>query len=461
MQAEPLSTSLRDVQETLIRSAALHIVAAASFGHLLTLRHRIKGPSVAVLFEVLGFLLFPTLPIAQLIRQCSLVISKKILRRNRSGSLSYYLCAFLGMHVVVCDRKNSTKSILELDHSKLRHKQGRYRILWLGRMAMLLLLVIQYCGTILLWVRRFRKAFGSELAMFSQVRMWDIDNKNLLIACGGLTSVLASLAISILNIEWAVQNEDTEVSEDAIELERSTISMLESGNPSTNPTIQLRSNAMSDPDDPLPLQSTNQSQMAKSFGHSIFFGFIGIGSWIQQFYCKFRALNHRLSQKLIRYYPLQLQWDLELAYLILLCFFIFFYHHDGFWGTLARDPSLIRQPAHIYNRLEYVLFHASFSFRVIPTLMKLYIAPAIILLLHQFLWMLVWPSFLKFVPRNLQAFLCELDFWFRSGRTIFSIALTNLMLFPLCLQIRFIVFDFRVINSLSLNDILEDRLTSI
>lgn len=55
----------------------------------------------------------------------------------------------------------------------------------------------------------------------------------------------------------------------------------------------------------------------------------------------------------------------------------------------------------------------------------------------------------KFIPKIFCRVVTELDFWLRSGRTVFSIPFMLLMMIlPLYVQIRFIKMDFAVIRRL-------------
>lgn len=64
------------------------------------------------------------------------------------------------------------------------------------------------------------------------------------------------------------------------------------------------------------------------------------------------------------------------------------------------------------------------------------------MLVHYFLWLAACLGVTKFVAEGGQDFLAELDFWFRSGRTILSLHLMLLSLLPVYLQCLFLRWDF-------------------
>jgi hypothetical protein len=80
--------------------------------------------------------------------------------------------------------------------------------------------------------------------------------------------------------------------------------------------------------------------------------------------------------------------------------------------------------------------------------MSLYL-PFIAILLHALLWFVASTGLARICPKIVGHMAVEVDFWLRSGRTIFSVPLALLMLLPVYFQIFFIRYDFQYLSRAS------------
>lgn len=137
------------------------------------------------------------LPLAQFLRQLRSTIALSFDRQRRG--LTFYASACCGMYTAKVEHTVETEPIIKTDPNQIYRRRASYNALWLGRVVVLLLLIVQYCGTAVLWLRRVRRAHT--------VRLWQIDTRNLDIVLGGLTAVISSLVISIINTEWMIEDQ--------------------------------------------------------------------------------------------------------------------------------------------------------------------------------------------------------------------------------------------------------------
>jgi hypothetical protein len=191
-----LSSSLRSVGETLIRPFALQFAAVATVGHLLSLRNSPYKRSTTLLLYMAEFLLFPMLPLAQLLRQLRSAIALSFDGRRRG--VTFYASACCRMYIVKSGQAVDAEPIIEIDPLKIQRKRALYDVLWLGRIVVLLALVVQYCGVV---VPSFRRQ------NYYRAKEWQIDIRNLVIALTGLIALISSLAISLINTEWKIESE--------------------------------------------------------------------------------------------------------------------------------------------------------------------------------------------------------------------------------------------------------------
>lgn len=96
----------------------------------------------------------------------------------------------------------------------------------------------------------------------------------------------------------------------------------------------------------------------------------------------------------------------------------------------------------MYHRFRDSLSYAGFGYPAhFITLFCL--LPFITILLHALLCLVASTRLIRFVPKLVSKTVAEVEFWFRSGRTVFSIPFLLLMLLPFYLQVHFIKGEFR------------------
>jgi hypothetical protein len=139
------------------------------------------------------------LPLAQVLRQLRSALVLYFDRQRRW--LTFYLSSCCGIYVAEPKTGHiiETRPLIQVDPSKTSRKRASYNTFWVGRVIVLLAVSTQYCGIVLLWYRRARYAY--------KIGVWEIDTRNLQMACGGLVAVVISLAISFLNIDWTVKDQ--------------------------------------------------------------------------------------------------------------------------------------------------------------------------------------------------------------------------------------------------------------
>jgi hypothetical protein len=444
---------LRSVKETIVRSVATHIVTSASYGHLMSLQRVSSGRSrgeILLLVAVVGFFLFPTLPVAQTMRRIRGAVG--LVRKVRWRGVSrLFVVSCLG--VVVPSVSGRTDN--------LRPRQKRYDIRWFGRMLVLLLLVMQYCGTIFLWIRRFRQG--------KQNCLWALDSRNLEIVLGGLWAVFLSIGICLLNTVWKIGRDhngrlsDNDEDDDEIELENlGSNGALMSGAIDASLAGDLRSRwsnmrrddgsqlhtRFTDPMErhPGPRRAANLSALQKNESAAS-----KIKDFTTRQYRNFRQLNMRLSKATLKYYPHELQWDFELAYLLHLAFYCFI--PVNFTGPLGPEWQKPRWMAYefagtfFHDRLQDPLV------RVIPSCGDsctagfeslaeyIFLLPLVVIISHSLLCLFVSHNTFKSLPVYLQDSLRGVDFWLRSGRTVVSLFASLLMVLPFVMQFNHFTVD--------------------
>ena len=146
------SSAVRGMKETLIRSLGIQVVALASYGHLLSLQDMPRSGSLHLILLPLFFFLHPELAIVQLLVR-TIVVSFRALRNGRTP-FRYFLGACFGMHARCSPSSDQTTPLLDIPHQELQSEVGKYGVLWIGRLVLLLALLAQYSGSAVLWFRR-------------------------------------------------------------------------------------------------------------------------------------------------------------------------------------------------------------------------------------------------------------------------------------------------------------------
>jgi hypothetical protein len=447
---------LRSVKETILRSVAIHLATSASYGHLMSLQQisssRKSGGWMLLLLAMLGFLLFPTLPIAQTMRRIRGALRLARKRRGRGMLSQLFVVSCLGVVLTSADGRTDN----------LRPHQKSYSIKWFGRMLLLLLLIVQYCGTIFLWIRRFRQVKGFCL--------WALDNRNLESVLGGLWAVLLCAGIRLVNTEWKDRRDHNgRLSDDEERGEETELGVLAPHGASmagadASLAGDLRSRGSNiGRDEEVSRQSHTRSTKSKE-SHQKSRRTANLSALrknvptiselkdltIRQ-YRNFRQFNVRLSKATLKYYPHELQWDFELAYVLHLAFYSYIpVHFSGYPGAQWAEPSRIGYEfAGIFfrDRLKDPLMRripscgerctASFEFLV----ESIFLCPLFVIVSHYLLTLFVSHKMFKSLPVHFQDVLRGVDFWLRSGRTVVSLFASLLMALPFVVQFNHFTID--------------------
>jgi hypothetical protein len=127
----------RGSTKTLIRSVAIQVVAATSYGHLMSLRNSTNRPPSIVLIYLVSCILFPLLPLAQLLRQIAITLCVVFKRRHFCEHLRLYLSGILGIEATSSQLTHTSDSILKHPFASLGETRSRYNLVWMGRMIVL------------------------------------------------------------------------------------------------------------------------------------------------------------------------------------------------------------------------------------------------------------------------------------------------------------------------------------
>jgi hypothetical protein len=408
-------SSTRAVGPTLIKSFAIHLTATASLGHLLSLRNTPNRRSTALLLYIITFLLFPLLLVAQLLRQLRSALALNVLRLRPGVTLCIGICC--GVYASKSEETGEPEPLEKVDLNLLRRGRASYNYLWLGRVVILLALAVQYCGTLFLWYRRASRV---------EATLWAIDTRNLEMALGGLVAVMCSLVISILNTEWEIKNgslDENEFPDENALAMQDTTSVVEgfNNNMLAVPGIMI---------------NTRQRFTTKSCA-CLLIPVSRILWQIERFYTRVRALSTKASNATLRIYPLSLQWDLELAYLLRVFVSVFIIPFDsaGLGVFLTPDSQYFLSPRVLYYTFIDCFYHAGYMGHHANIMMLFYLLPFVTILAHMSVWIIANARFVRIFPNVIQKVIAEIDFWFRSGHTLFSIPFSLLMLMPLYFQV--------------------------
>jgi hypothetical protein len=280
-------------------------------------------------------------------------------------------------------------------------------------MFVLVALVVQYCGAIMLWYRR---------ASRFQVRVWAIDTRNLEIGLGGLGAVICSLAISILNTEWSIENQSRD---NGVIL--SDIHSRSPSPPGQDIVLVVEAFDGSTPEVSRNMLNARGRLTTQPRGGRLWFRASLLLGWVKSIYVKFRRLNSKVSNASLWIYPMDLQWDLELAYLLKAVVSIFVIPFDNGNYSLFFDPKRFLSPRLIYYGFVDGFHHAGYQGHYVYIMMFFYLLPVFTILLNMLLWIIASTRLVGVFPNSVQKITTEVDFWFRTGRTSLSIPISLLM----------------------------------
>lgn len=143
---------------------------------------------------LLVFFLIPELPAVQL---ASHVFRSSIqCLRQRPGPLCYWMGTCLGTYCQISTSSDTAAPLHKIDPAHASYKRKAYGLIWLGRFALLILLLVQYSSNFGIWYR--------ALTLFAY--RWNsyilFDLRNFQMAVGGIAAVINSVLLALLNVTW-------------------------------------------------------------------------------------------------------------------------------------------------------------------------------------------------------------------------------------------------------------------
>ncbi|KAI9855764.1 MAG: hypothetical protein M1813_009654 [Trichoglossum hirsutum] len=182
--------------EIILKLLAIHLATIVAVARLGILRK--QGPrSGRRYFDVIGFFLFPLLPIGQLVHRSVRSLKNRLRHGPYAGDISYHIAAAFGVEVPF---ENEHIMLLDVGYRRLQRISKRYDLYWAGSLVLLLVFITQAISTLVLFVRRTLRG-----------QMAAVDEWAASIALGGLFSQLVSLGLSVMNFDWALVDVNMEL----------------------------------------------------------------------------------------------------------------------------------------------------------------------------------------------------------------------------------------------------------
>ena len=199
----------RSPSEVLFKTLAIYVTTTGAVGHLTSLRKISDSHRAVAEAEVLGFLIYPTLPIASTLyhtwKTAQLWLRHRrgpSSRQPRNGIVSnaiFYASACLGARAIFS--RDGTEQLDGADSALLHQiafsdritsKTRKYDMRWLGRLVLLTALLVQAIATSILGIRR---CLHVEALTATDVR-------NMYLALGGSWAEVVAIALTCINRDW-------------------------------------------------------------------------------------------------------------------------------------------------------------------------------------------------------------------------------------------------------------------
>ena len=407
--------SARSVNEVLIRSLAIHIAAISSYGHLISLQGATKTRSFRLILSCLIYYLFPLLPIVQCIRRL-INLTRHILRRNKT-SYRYCLAVFLGIHVILPENPRQSVPLDKVAFASVQPRLGQFSILWAGRLMILIALVTQFVSTCLLGFRR-------DIIYKGLTRTWGIDALNQHIAISGVIVAIHNLLITILNTQWTAfpgYIHERRIEEISLRATYTTDS----------PEVSLEA--------PLDFGETRKESL------------------LSRFVLRIREMNTSYSKSITYIYPATMQWDMEIS-LLLLGILVpleqrtYGKSADGdgcppVWRFLLKSALGVHCGHYEYGyaNIPWLKYRLR-EFKGVEVVAILYYVPYIRVIIKVFSIPINNSERFKVFPNRVRRFVCALHVYLIGGRTLVGTCLDLLVILPLVLRVRLIVWDLQVMK---------------
>ncbi|PVH98772.1 hypothetical protein DM02DRAFT_681103 [Periconia macrospinosa] len=196
--------SERTVKEVMIRSLGIHVISLAAYGHLTSLQGVVSArlSSWTGLVMIMAFFLVPEVTFAQLVWRVWRGSLSWFRRRRRPCSFWYCIATSLGVHIPAPSMGTDAVPLHMIDPASLHYKSLRYDALWVGRFMLLLLLMVQYMGSLGIRYRTYT-VYADRWNSFGFV-----DGSNFHLALGGLTAVINSILLALTNLTWHFEPEE-------------------------------------------------------------------------------------------------------------------------------------------------------------------------------------------------------------------------------------------------------------
>jgi hypothetical protein len=203
----------RSPSEVLFKTLAIYAATTGAVGHLTTLRKTSHSEEGVAEMEVLGFLVFPTLPLASTVyhtwRTSRLGLRHWQAKFARSGNgfagnAMLYVSACLGARAIFSihgtEQPEGTDTILlhRVTYSdRIISTTCEFNLRWFGRLLLLIALFAQAVATFILGVRR---------CLHDQA-LTATDVRNMFLAFGGGWAEMLAISLTVMNRDWYVERE--------------------------------------------------------------------------------------------------------------------------------------------------------------------------------------------------------------------------------------------------------------
>ncbi|KAF1970391.1 hypothetical protein BU23DRAFT_211786 [Bimuria novae-zelandiae CBS 107.79] len=228
------------------------------------------------LVAFLCYLAFPEVAVAQLLIRTRLMIVRR-LWKHEPMPIRFFLASCLGLHARSSSSTKRSVPLVLLSSEQASCAPRKVDVLWVGRILLLVAFLVQYLGSVVIWIRLF---------FYVQDRgywLWTVDLRTFEMVLGGLAATVNSSLILLVGNEWMIP--------DQVHARTTTEQTNSSETPPSGKELSLRTDTG--------LSGTTICCEGAVSTRS-----------------RFQAFNNAFSQFLDSLFPSLLQSDLELAVLL-------------------------------------------------------------------------------------------------------------------------------------------------
>ncbi|PVI08222.1 hypothetical protein DM02DRAFT_156145 [Periconia macrospinosa] len=190
----------RTLKEVLIRSLAVHIISLSAYGHLMSLQGVTSAYHLQKnwkpIFMLLIFFLMPEVAVVQLVRRTCCGVVRWFRNRQQPFYSWYYVSMSLGIYASESSVGDNLVALHTINPRNLRYERKSYSSMWLGRLVVLVILLIQDLGSLGIWYRSYW-VYSDHWNTFTH---FDLQNSRM--ALGGFAVVVNSILITLTNLKW-------------------------------------------------------------------------------------------------------------------------------------------------------------------------------------------------------------------------------------------------------------------